>query len=363
MSAGSLLTGGDPLFTSSAEGFVAIARFLVGQVYRRVAQAHGLGVALRRLLQRAWLLYLLAAAITLVVVPLARLFDLPWPAMNDVGDTRGLLWGIFTLRQTSYLADIRLLYALLLGSSPLAFILLFEGRAWLVLGISWGCWLAYQVDAAAVDLPWPIRDNTVFDFSTWQVLFISAMVLAYHGDTVRARLKAAWDVPLPSVTGVGVAGLIALHATSGDARVAVSDPSSWWLAKNVLDPVESWPRSSSLDLPWVAVSRLWVPLQRAFGWLLLPLGQNSLFACATHVPIVLLLGVVSARLDSGSVNALLQIARVATVCAAIRLKPYWPAWRAHSAWLAGPAPLILAAALLLWANPVPGRCLPAQTSR
>jgi enterochelin esterase-like enzyme len=371
-----LLTGGDQFFTSSAEGFVAISGFLVGQVYRQLAAAHGLGVALRRLLERAWLLYVFAVGLTLVIVPVTRLFDLPWPLSNDVQDPRSLLWGILTLRQTAYLADIALLYALLLGVSPLAFILLFEGRAWLVLGISWGLWAVYQVNAGAAELPWLIGDNRVFHFSAWQVLFISAMVLGYHRDRLRQQLHIGWDVPLLLVTGAGVAGMVTLYATNADARAAVTDPSSWWLAKNTMGPARIAASVLVFGCAWLLVSRFWIPAQRMLGWLLLPLGRNSLFAYSTHVLIVLVLGVQASLLShltdegspsalfdgSGTANALLQVGSVATVWVVIRLKACWPDWNPRSTWLTGPGPLVVAATLLLWANPAQGQVASSASS-
>src|SRR5262245_49587313 len=65
-----VLTGGNYFYTSAAEAFVFISGIVVGVVYRRVAIRDGLAVALRRLLARAWQLYVLAVGLTLVVLPL-----------------------------------------------------------------------------------------------------------------------------------------------------------------------------------------------------------------------------------------------------------------------------------------------------
>jgi enterochelin esterase-like enzyme len=363
------LTGGDHFFTSAAEGFIAISGFVVGHVYRQIAAEHGLGVALRRLLERAWLLCLIAVGLTLVILPTARLFDLPWVPAGSLEDPRGVLWAIFTLHQTGYLADVALLYALLLGIAPLAFILLTEGRAWLLLGISWGLWLVYQIHPEGVELPWVIGNNAVFHFSAWQVLFISAMALGYHRDAVRMRLEAAWDGPGLAVATAGVAALVLVFATQSGARDAVTDTSAWWLAKNSLGPGRILASGIVFGLAWLGASQLWLPLRRTLGWLLLPLGQNALFAYSAHVLIVLAVAIQASALsrnplpqsltdrlpDAGVINLLLQIGTVATLWLAIRLKAHRRVVAARGSWLAGPAPVLIAATLLLWANPTQGQ--------
>jgi hypothetical protein len=123
-----MLTGGDQFFTSAAEAFITIFGFLVGVVYGHLAETRGLGVALRRLLERAWLMYLLAVGLTLLVLPVSAMLHLPWSMSADLANPREVLWRIFTLHQTTYLADVALLYALLLAVAPCAFVLLSEGR-------------------------------------------------------------------------------------------------------------------------------------------------------------------------------------------------------------------------------------------
>src|SRR5215470_4503850 len=68
-----LLTGGNRFYTSAAEAFIFLSGLTVGLVYRRVAEQHGLPTAIRRLLHRAWTLYVLAIGLTLVMLPMSEL--------------------------------------------------------------------------------------------------------------------------------------------------------------------------------------------------------------------------------------------------------------------------------------------------
>ncbi len=73
-----LLTGGNRFYTSAAEGFIVLSGLTVGLVYRRIAERQGLATAFRRLLARAWTLYVLAVGLTLVMLTVSELMHLPW---------------------------------------------------------------------------------------------------------------------------------------------------------------------------------------------------------------------------------------------------------------------------------------------
>jgi enterochelin esterase-like enzyme len=171
------------------------------------------------------------------------------------------------------------------------------------------------------------------------------------------------------LAAAGVAALVVVFATQSGARDAVTDTSAWWFAKNSLGPGRILASGIVFGFAWLAASQLWLLLRRTLGWLLLPLGQNALFAYSAHVLIVLAVAIqasvltrnplpqsVADRLPDASVtNLLLQIGTVATLWLAIRLKAHKRAAIARGSWLAGPAPVLIAATLLLWANPTQGQ--------
>src|SRR5262249_57418116 len=94
------LTGGNRFFTSAAEGFVFISGMVVGLVYRGLIEKEGLGPALRRVLERAAQLYLVAVGLTLVFLPLSEMLGLPWAQGIDLSDPAALVVGILTLHRT-----------------------------------------------------------------------------------------------------------------------------------------------------------------------------------------------------------------------------------------------------------------------
>jgi hypothetical protein len=97
---------------------------------------------------------------------------------------------IVTLRRAFYLVDVLLFYlfAMLLAAPALA---LLERRRWWVLAlISGGVWAAYQRYPGALQLPWPIADNPVFNFASWPVLFFAGMILGHSREWLGGQISA-----------------------------------------------------------------------------------------------------------------------------------------------------------------------------
>src|SRR5690242_5253717 len=127
-----LLTSGNRFYTSAAEGFIFLSGLTVGLVYRRIAEQKGLATAIRRLVERAWTLYVLTVGLTLVMLPISELLNLPWAAAIREGTPLQIVWTIFSLHQTYYLVDVLTLYVLLMLVAPLALFLLCEQRTWVL---------------------------------------------------------------------------------------------------------------------------------------------------------------------------------------------------------------------------------------
>src|SRR5215475_15826270 len=135
-----LITGGNRFYTSAAEGFIFLSGLTVGLVYRRIAEREGLSTAMRRILARCWMLYILAVGLTLVMLPVSESLRLPWAVGIDQGTPLQVVWSIISLHQTYYLVDVLALYVLLMLVAPLALLLLCEGRTLILLAATWLIW-------------------------------------------------------------------------------------------------------------------------------------------------------------------------------------------------------------------------------
>ncbi len=166
-----LITGGNRFFTSAAEGFILTSGLVAGLVYRRLIDRNGMGATLLKVLQRAGVLYLLTIALTLIILPVSELLNLPWAQGLDRSNPLRLLLSVLTLHQTYYLVDVMLLYTILFLVLPLALVLMERGKTWIVLAAAWLLWGLYQFFPDLTSLPWPIAGNYLFNFSAWQVVF------------------------------------------------------------------------------------------------------------------------------------------------------------------------------------------------
>jgi hypothetical protein len=202
------LTGGNRFYTSAAEGFIFISGLVMGLVYRRLSERDGLGPSLRRVLERALTLYLLTITLSLFLIPISENLGLHWAQGLDFRDPLAFVVSVLALHRTYYLVDIPLLYTILILVSPLALVLLSQGRTVVVLGIAWLLWLAYQFFPAETEVPWQISGNYLFYASAWQVFFFTGLVLGWHHGSLTRRLAAFPRRAALLASFVGTAALI-----------------------------------------------------------------------------------------------------------------------------------------------------------
>ena len=326
-------TGGNRFVTSAAEGFVLLAGLVLGMVYGPRIARDGWLAAADPILRRAAVLYGVTVGLTLVFVGLFQFTDLRLWLDRAYGlgltDPVELVVGTLTLHFVYHGTDILLLYCVLIAVSPLLLLALSRGRWPLVLASSWLVWLAHQFYPAQVAIPWTVTNAYYFPVAGWQVIFVSALIVGfYREDAARFFRKLPAGVWL-GVFSVGLAVLIVIQRAHDTGRLA-----PW----PILGPMAGDLYYQVFDKRSVAIGRLvatvivagftyalatvvWVPLKRALGWLLLPLGFSSLRAYGTHLLLIVAvynLDPLAALYDrSRTGNTVLQIVTVGLTLAAI----------------------------------------------
>lgn len=302
-----LITGGNRFYTSAAEAFIFISGLVMGLVYHRLIERDGLGPSLRRAIERAVTLYLLAVTLSLVFIPLSEALRLHWTQGIDLSDPAAFVASVLLLHRTYYLVDIPLLYTILIILAPLALILMSQRRSGVVLAASWLLWLAYQFFPDLADAPWPIAGNSLFYFSAWQLFFFTGLFLGWHHALLTERLARFPRRPALAVTAVGFAALIALYEISGQLiRIWHMDPGhaqdiQLWLLEAVFAKADVRPGRIAASVIvfgffYLLVTEAWLPISRGLGWFLLPLGERALYAYSAHVIIALPVGLALDRL-------------------------------------------------------------------
>jgi hypothetical protein len=321
------ITGGDRFFLSVAEVFVGLSGFLMGVIYAGVMVQHGLGAALMKCLQRGWSLYLLTVTLTLSYAALMLQLGLWWLPEMTVNACLDFIVSVVTLHRTFYLVDIILLYTLLVLAAVPVLVLLAYGYTTFVLAGVWGLWALWQFAPQHAQFPWPIAHNHVFNFSAWQALFLTALVIGYHRQRLAPRLGRLSPHVILGLSGGVVAGIIALYAFD---LVPVLTGNAV-LVKQLFGKVDLRPGRllvfvSFFSFAFTLLTVAWRPLCSALGWLLLSIGQNALTAYTLHLLVVALLGKAQPWLFGAAPvtavqNTLLQMVGVVCIWATIRLLP------------------------------------------
>ena len=324
------ISGGDRFFVSAAEAFVFLSGLLMGMVNGGLIRRGDVGGALRKVLGRAGMLYAITIGLTLVTAALPLVLGLSWKP--DIGDLTPIQYiiGIFTFHYAAYLTDIPFLYTMLVLAAEPALLLLDRGYTKFVLLASGALWLAWQVspDQAII---WPPSREMLFQFASWQFLFIIALAIGFHRRTMERFFLAAASPVALVISALGMVGALALlyvdlaplvALTGVDARTLTD----WFFNKQDVGAGRLVTFVIVITFAFSLVSILWGPLSRVFGWLLLPLGQNSLSAYVIHVFVVGGLVGLRPKLFQHETaywaTAALQLTGVILVWAVIRARPF-----------------------------------------
>jgi hypothetical protein len=319
-------TGANRFVTSAAEGFVLLAGLVLGMVYGPRIATSGWLAAADPILRRAAVLYCVTVGLTLVFVGLFQFTELKlWlDRAHGLGlaDPVELVVGTLTLHFVYHGTDILLLYCVLIAVSPPLLLFLSRGRWLPVLAASWLIWLAHQFYPAQVAIPWTVTNAYYFPVASWQVIFVSALVVGFYRERVARLFSRVPVVIWLGAFSIGLAVLIVLQRAHDTGRLA-----SW----PILGPLAGDLYYQVFDKPSVAIGRLvataivagftyslatifWVPLRKALGRLFLPLGFSSLRAYGTHLLIIVVVynvGLLAELYDrSTSSNTVLQIVTV-----------------------------------------------------
>lgn len=286
-----ILTGRGLLWVTAAEGFFFISGALTGIVRGRKMHTHGLRTATKLLWQRAWKLYLASITLTLGFTALAvwlqsRGIDSVKGGVETFGSVWMLLWQTLTLQYSYGWTDFLNYYVVFLLISPAALWLCRRGKWWVVLGSAIVLWLSKGIFHHAV----------LESFMTWQSYFFIGLVFGYQYKTIHAWWRSLTDrgrrnILTTAYTATGLTIFASFAFTFGTPIFEHHSQLLFDFFRNVKDnAVFTYlfqnNRSGLLRLPlfllwfgslFMLVRRYESKIMRWLGWLLMPLGQNSLY--------------------------------------------------------------------------------------
>jgi len=292
---------------SGAEGFVILSGIVLGIVQRRRSQNNFKEAALR-LLQRSALLYRINISISLAIlcVSLFPFIDLSilktftdWhiDKTYNLFPSNSASWHyqltqILMLRSSPHQIQILGLYCVLLAFSPLAIWLFKERRYGWVLGVSWIMYFYHMTHTTRLV---GAQFEYAFPVLSWQLIFFHGLAYGYFKDEI-----SIW------VAGTRLLTLRCICASLAIAFLlfAWNSPNSAfpeWASMRFVDPQtfntlrSDYFDKSKLGLLRVVnyfvflvgfywfISSYWTKVNKVIGWLLVPLGQASLYVFIMHL--------------------------------------------------------------------------------
>ncbi|MDJ0325478.1 OpgC domain-containing protein [Cryobacterium sp. PH31-AA6] len=311
---------------SGAELFVLLSGAVLGLVYRPKVLGGGIGEVTLRTGRRAWKLYVTTVVVVFVVGIVSLIgFVNSTPATTYVdqgtgaagSEATGRVYNLYANFESiirypvdpSVIVDIALLrlgpwqvnvlglYVVMLAIAP-AILWALSRRRWaLVLLVSWAVYVA-QFFLQLRILPSQFEDS--FPLLTWQALFVTGMVAGFHRREVLTWFATRRGRIVLAVCIVATVAL-AVFSWNNPYLSSAYDVRLGLVPANVFSDVYSFAfERTTLDLgrvvnvfvvtitAYAALSVLWKPVNRLFGWFFIPLGQATLYVFIMHVLFVLI---------------------------------------------------------------------------
>jgi hypothetical protein len=313
------ITGGDRFYVSAAEAFVFLAGIVAGMVYGPRAARHGYAAA-AKLLRRAGVICLWSMGLTLIEPFAANALGLGWEDPLKRNSLLEYFVSVLTLHRTYHLTDVLLLYALLFSVAGLVIVWMVDGHTKAVLVTSWSLWAIWQT-ATDYPAPWDIQAMTVFQFAAWQALFVTGLAIGIHRDALVERCSERVVKAGLIVGGLGLAGSIVSYQLRGVNRGLGATAATHLLSKSDLGIGRLIVFTVVALFGFSVATLAWRWLNLALGWLLIPLGQNSLAAYILHVGVVMLIAKAGLLMFGNATtpeqNTVLEIAGVLATLGAV----------------------------------------------
>ena len=326
------VTGRSVFLINAAEGFFFISGMTLGFIAARDKP----GRSIERLLHRTWVVYLTTVGIATGFAALAVSTDLAvWGSDErfygaSVGE---FLAEVLMLRTAFHGSDVLVTYVVYLGVAALALWLLHRGRGMFVAIAIVAIYTLSQLYPESTQIPVASFRSLA---SSSPVFFVGLLIGFYRRPLGDWWQRTTWPALRAAVDGVVVVsaiGLVWLYATSYSA---------WpWLGTQLEDTIglreEAMPLLQLgivflyLRAFWMLADRLWIPLQRLTGWLLLPLGRASLFTYTAHLAAMVVIFNLPVTEDIGTFGATVVVSGyIAIIFGAVQARSAIRSWLARA---------------------------------
>lgn len=326
-----IFTGRGILYVSTAEGFFAVSGIVLGIIRGRKLIEAPFKKAAALLWKRSFQLYLTSIVLTLLFTFVGWMFlgseGLKYGIYSDWSNIGELLWKTVAFQYTYGWADFLRFYALFLFVAPAALWLLRKGYWYVLITISLVIWSLY---------PSGLLPHELFEPISWQIIFFSSFAIGYYWsvlvqfwNTFSIKARKIFAIALLSSAVITIIASVLLvfgHEFGGvlgsqlDAMHHVVeqgfDKDSMPLTRVLLGAVWFW-------AIFMVIRKYESVVVKKIGWLLLPLGENSLYVYTIQAFIVFFAHLFILKpggSDNIAINLVLSLAALALLWLAVRTK-------------------------------------------
>ncbi|MCK5830692.1 MAG: OpgC domain-containing protein [Methylococcales bacterium] len=297
---------------TSAEGFVGLSGLVAGIVYTKKSLKLGFRATSQALIKRAGQLYFAKLFTVLIIAFIARekLLDTYYlthwvdPSTEYGVPTYPSLDGTWSelfiesalLLGGPHQIQVLGLYVFLLLFAPLAVFLLTSGKTWLLLVISWAMYIYnyyYNVNITGAGY------ESAFPTLTWQLLFYNGMAIGANFRYLQEQFPKNIYKILFWVSVIIWISSIVFSLSRANPRFWPSQTFSfidretylkiffYWFYKDTLKVGLLINNIAVYIVSFSLLSKYWNRVNKTIGWLLVPIGQSSLYVFILHVFILL----------------------------------------------------------------------------
>lgn len=324
------ITFGNGFFTSAAEGFFLISGIVSGLVHSKVIQQKGIGASLVKSAHRLLVIYLITIGLSVIVIFLGEHFHLFYSHGISLSQPIQLVQELLVFNLSYFYVDVLIVFCILFFLLPYALILLDSHKTGWLCALSLGVYVFYVIYPAS---PW-LSIKTFMNICGVQLFFIGGLVMGYHRiiDNLQQKINKKWLYLTGSLFLLLIAIWNIFRYSSMFLFLHITDQLtaqvSQFFSKPDVAPGRFIASAIVFSFLYILLTLYWKKINRVIGWLIIPLGENSLFSYSFHVILAMayLLGAKFLQYDENSywMNGFLQLTGVLIIWFCIKKKIFTP---------------------------------------
>lgn len=296
---------------SGAESFVLLSGVVLGLIGRQRIERDDWRATVFRSLKRAGQLYLVALVTNLFVFCLQFQHVIDATILTTYADSKAdtvynlygnspstleFIRGMLLLTYGPGQINILGLYVVLVALLPALLWLLHSGRVYMLLALSW---CLYFVNSVHPFHALPSQSENSFSLLSWQLLFVHGVVIGYYRHQFANFLRKPTGKTL-TVIATAAFFVFCFYALNNPWYDIPGPTRFHCIPETIYGPIyKNFFLRRGLGLGrffdilvvtlvfYRLLTRHWVILRRALGWLCIPIGQASLYVFVVHLLFVL----------------------------------------------------------------------------